>query len=106
MEAFLKGHARRTVQLTHNDALSAVNDESTGLGHERKFPDIDFLLLRDPLANKPQLHFERRRIGHPPLLTFGNGILGFPERIPLILKPQVPSKLSTGKQSANAASSP
>ena len=38
-------HARRTVQLRHDDALGAVDDERALVGHERHFAHVDFLLL-------------------------------------------------------------
>ena len=45
MEAFLKRHARRTVQLTDNDAFSAIDDKGTRSGHERNLAHVNLLLL-------------------------------------------------------------
>ena len=41
----LEEHARRTVQLRHDDALGAVDDERALVGHERNFAHVDLLLL-------------------------------------------------------------
>ena len=41
----IKEHARRTVQLRDDDALGAIDDEGAGVGHERQFAHVDFLLL-------------------------------------------------------------
>ncbi len=38
-------HARRTVQLRHDDALGTVDDEGAVVGHQRDFAQIDLLLL-------------------------------------------------------------
>ncbi len=41
----LKEHARRTMQLGNDDALGAVDHERTGVGHQRDFSHVHFLLL-------------------------------------------------------------
>src|SRR5690606_36349255 len=41
----LKEHARRTVQLRHNDALGTVDDKRARIGHERHFAHVYFLLF-------------------------------------------------------------
>ena len=38
-------HARRTVQLRHDDALGTVDDEGAVVGHQRDFAEVDLLLL-------------------------------------------------------------
>ncbi len=49
----LEEHARRAVQLRHDDALGAVDDERAGGRHERDLAHVDLLLL----------HLFRRRLG-------------------------------------------
>ena len=41
----IEEHAGRTMQLRDDDALGAVDDEGAGVGHERNFAHVDFLLL-------------------------------------------------------------
>ena len=41
----LEEHAGRAVQLTHDDALSPVDDKGTGIRHERDFAHVDFLFF-------------------------------------------------------------
>ena len=41
----IKEHARRTVQLRHDDALGTVDDEGAVVRRERQFAHVDFLLL-------------------------------------------------------------
>ncbi len=48
-------HARRTVQLRHDDTLGAIDDERTSRRHERNFAHVDFLFLHflhDRLARR------------------------------------------------------
>ena len=75
----LKKHAGGTVQLRHNDALSTVNDERAGIGHERHFAHVDFLLLEFLdrrlgrfLVHDDQTHLgaQGRGVGQTTLLTF------------------------------------
>jgi hypothetical protein len=39
-------HARRTVELRHDHALGAVDDEGAVVGHQRDLAEVDLLLLR------------------------------------------------------------
>jgi hypothetical protein len=41
----LEEHARRTVQLGHDDPLGTVDDEGAVVGHERNLAHVHFLLL-------------------------------------------------------------
>ena len=41
----LEEHTRRTVQLRHDHALGAVDDERALLGHQRHFAHVDLLLF-------------------------------------------------------------
>jgi hypothetical protein len=41
----LEEHARRTVQLRHDHALGAVDDERALVGHQGHFAHVDLLLL-------------------------------------------------------------
>ena len=76
----LEEHARRTVQLRHDHALGAVDDERAVVGHERHFAHVDFLLLhflddrlgRRFLVQDHQAHLgaQRRREGQAALLAF------------------------------------
>mmetsp|Transcript_23362 Transcript_23362/g.55500 ORF Transcript_23362/g.55500 Transcript_23362/m.55500 type:complete len:350 (+) Transcript_23362:7583-8632(+) len=75
----LEEHARRTVQLRHDDALGAVHDEGAVVGHERHFAHVDLLLL--DLLDRLRLrrlaviddHLQARAhggcVGQPPLLA-------------------------------------
>ncbi len=79
-------HARRTVHLGDDDALGAVDDESTVHGHERHVAHVDVLLL-DVLDgagagflvhfedDQAQRHLERRREGHVALPALVDVIL-------------------------------
>ena len=68
----IEEHARRTVQLRHDDALGAVDDEGAVVGHQRHFAQID-LLLADVLDRllgagrflvvDDQAHFHAQRCG-------------------------------------------
>lgn len=75
----LEEHAGRAVQLRHDDALGAVDDEGTGAGHERNLAHVDFLFLdfldrglADLAVEQHQAHLraQGRRIGQATLLTF------------------------------------
>ena len=63
-------HARRTVQLGHDDALGTVDDEGTVLGHERNLAHVHFLLfdvldrfVRRFFVENDQAHFHAQRHG-------------------------------------------
>ena len=76
----LEEHARRTMQLRHDDALGAIDHEGTGGGHERQFAHVHFLFLhflddrlgRRFLVQNHQAHLrtQRRREGQAALLAF------------------------------------
>ena len=70
--------ARRPVQLRHDDALGAVDDERPVIGHQRDVAEVDLLLLdvADGLGarlgvlvpdHQADRHLERDRIRHPAL---------------------------------------
>ncbi|CAM5196674.1 hypothetical protein CDEN61S_01685 [Castellaniella denitrificans] len=72
-------HARRAVQLGHDDPLGAVDDEGAGVRHERNFAHVDFLFLdfldgglADLAVHQHQAHLgaQRRRVGQAALLAF------------------------------------
>ena len=71
------------MQLRDNHALGSVDGERTVLGHQRNFPEEDFLFF--DVANRlgacfgvfienrqPDRDFERGRVGHATLLTLGH----------------------------------
>ena len=77
----IEEHARRTVQLRHDHALGAVDDEGAGVGHERKFAHVDFLFLhvlhgfvrgRRILVVNDQAHehAQRRAVAHATRTAF------------------------------------
>lgn len=76
----LEEHAGRTVQLRHDHALGAVDDERTGRRHERNLAHVHFLFLHfldDGLARRllveeheAHLRAQRRAVGQAALLTF------------------------------------
>jgi cell division protein FtsL len=77
--------AWRSVQLAHHNALRAVDDEGTGVGHQRNLAEIDFLLLNvahHTLAAFARVvdhelrgHLDRGRVGHSALTTFFGVVL-------------------------------
>ncbi len=84
-----KRRTRRPVQLTDDDSLGPVDDKRPALGHERQFPDIDFLLadiehfLARTLIFLIQHHqtdtqLQRNREGHTLLKTFSLVVLWRP----------------------------
>ena len=79
-------HSRRAVELGHDDALGAVDDEGSVLRHERNVAEENLFLLGVPhgldprlgvlvVDEEPERHLERNRIGHAPFLAFRDGIL-------------------------------
>ena len=76
----LEEHARRTVELGHDDPFGAVDDQGAGVGHERDLAHVHLLLAEVPHAallaraflveqREPQAHAERRRVGETPNLA-------------------------------------
>ena len=61
----LEEHAGRAVQLRHDDALGAVDDERAVVGHERDFAHVDFLLLDflDRLLGRFLVHEDQPHLG-------------------------------------------
>ena len=75
----LEEHARRAVELRHDDALGAVDDERAVVGHERHLAHVDLLLLHflDRVLRRFAIHdheahlgAQRRAIGQAALLAF------------------------------------
>ena len=82
----IEEHAGRTVHLRDDDALGAVDDERAVVGHQRDVAHVDILLLDvlhgaragllvDIEHDQPQLHLERRSVGHAALAAFVDVIL-------------------------------
>src|SRR5579859_2783076 len=82
----LKEDAGRAVQLAHDDALGAVDDERAVLRHQRNVAEENFLLLdvADALVarlrvlvvnGQPDGDLERRGIRHATLFAFGHVVL-------------------------------
>ena len=82
----IEEHAGRTVHLRNDDALGAVDDERAVVGHERDVAHVDILLLDvldgagaglfvDIEHDQPQLHLERRGIGHAALAALVDVVL-------------------------------
>ena len=77
--------ARAAVQLADDDALGAVDDERTGVGHQRDLAEVDLLLL--DVADEALAAFalvvdhqlrgdlDRRGVGHAPLATLLDVVL-------------------------------
>jgi hypothetical protein len=74
----LEEHAGRAVQLRHDHALGAVDDERAGVRHERNLAHVHLLLLQfldrrlGRLAihdRQPDFRTQRRGIGEPALLA-------------------------------------
>ncbi len=74
----IEEHAGRTMHLRDDDALGAVHDERTVVGHQRDVAHIDILLLDvlhgagaglfiDIEHDEAQRHLERSREGHAAL---------------------------------------
>ena len=77
----IEEHARRTMQLRHDDTLGAVDDEGPCFGHQGQIAHIDFLLLDvfDGLHfggaflvinDQADFHAQRRPVGHAPKFAF------------------------------------
>jgi hypothetical protein len=76
----------RAVQLAHDDALGAVDDERTGVGHQRELAEVDLLLLdvaHDALAAIARVvdhelvgDLDRRGEGHAALAALLDVVLG------------------------------
>src|SRR5256712_756582 len=89
----LEHHARRAVQLRHDHALRAVDDERAERRENRQLAEIDFLLddvLRSlRLGRLPHLfhhhelqrRLERDGVRHVPLDALLDGVLGLPEPV-------------------------
>ena len=86
------------MQLTHDHALGAVDDESPERREERKLTEIDFLLddVLRPLAGFGRLEddeleggFERRGVRHVALDALGHGVLGLAKSVALELEREV-----------------
>ena len=78
--------ARGPVELGHDDALGAVDHERAVLGHQGNVAEEDFLFLGVPhrldarlrvlvVDEEAEGHLEGDRVGHPPLLALGHGVL-------------------------------
>ncbi len=73
------------MQLGDDDALGTVDDEGTGLGHQRDFAEVDLLLLDvadDALTAVARVvhhelggHLDRRGVGHAALATLVHVVL-------------------------------
>ncbi len=98
MGGLLEHHAGRAVELAHDYALGAVDDEGSEWGEERKLTEIDFLLddvLRS-LSRFGRLEddelecgLQGRGVRHVALDAFGHGVLGLAKRITLVLEREV-----------------
>ena len=77
----IEEHARAAMQLRHDDALGAVDDESAVVGHERQFAQVHLLLAHvldgllgaaGLLVEHHEAHFDaqRRRVGQAAQLAF------------------------------------
>jgi hypothetical protein len=82
----IEEHAGRTVHLRNDDALGAVDDERAVVRHQRDVAHVDILLLDvlhgagaglfvDIEHDQPQLHLERRGIGHAALAALVDVVL-------------------------------
>ena len=104
----VKEHARRTMQLRDDDALGAVDHESTVIGHQRHLAKIDFLLadfLHRLLAARRFLvpdfeidkHPQRGRVGQTAKLAFLDIECRHAETIAYVLERGVPGITDNGK---------
>ena len=94
----LEHDARRAVQLAHDHALGAVDDEGSERREERKLTEIDFLLddVLRPLACFGRLEddelergLERRGVRHVALDALGDGVLRLAKSVALELEREV-----------------
>jgi len=85
MGDFVEKDAGRAVELADDDALGAVDDKSAAIGHKGDEPQIDHLFLGIGqgvigvvlvLDGQTEFGLEGYRVGHPPLLTLLNAVLG------------------------------
>ena len=86
----IEEHTRRAVELRNDDALGAVHDERTALGHERNFTEVNFLfldvanrgdagLLVDVPHREANHHLDRRSERHATRAAFIDVVLGLLE---------------------------
>src|SRR6266705_1328817 len=93
VDTLFEHHARRAVQLRHDHALRAVDDERAERRQDRQLAEIDFLLddVLRPLGlgglahlfhdDELQRGLEGDGVRHVPLDALLDGILGLPERV-------------------------
>ena len=105
--ALLEHHARRAVQLRHDDALGPVDHEGAEVRQQRQFAEVDFLadLVLEPLAvagvlkdAQRQRRLERRRVGHVALDALLHGVLRLSQRVLLELEREVLVDVLDGEQ--------
>ncbi len=90
VNAVVEEHARRAMELTHDHALGAVDDEGSLVGQERKLPEVH-LLLDDLLVPLLPFHvladaqaqggLQRRGEGEVSLLALVDRVLGLAEAV-------------------------
>src|SRR5438105_1459345 len=107
MRRLLEDDTRRAVQLADDYALSAVDDEGSERGEERKLTEIDFL-LDDVLRSLPRFGrleddelergLERRRVRHVALDALGHRVLRLAKRVALELEREVLVNVGYGEQ--------
>ena len=87
--------ARRAHELADDDALRAVDDEGSCIGHERKIAHEDFLLLDLPRLTVDQAHVDAqgRRECNIPLLALVKLVLRLAEREVLKGQHKISSKI-------------
>ena len=90
-------HARRAMQLRHDDTLGAIDDEGAMVSHQRHFAEIDLLLTNVldrfwratrllVIDDQAYLDADRRGIGQPTHLTFLDVKYGLAQSIAHVLQ--------------------
>ena len=84
--------ARRAVELVHDDALGAVDDELAAADHDRDLAEVDgvFHHLVLVLADEADLDAERHAVGQAQGAALVGGVAGLGEVVADVLEAEVP----------------
>ena len=79
MAFLLKANTRRTVQLRNDNAFSAIDDESSFVGHHRNGPHVDFFFFNPCFICQTELDLQGDVIGDPAADALFRRYLGTPK---------------------------
>ena len=81
MALLLEGNARRAVELGYDDALGAIDDECSFIGHHRDGSHVDFFFLDPRLVGQAEFDFQGDIVGNPAADALFRSIFGNPQII-------------------------